>query len=869
MKKNSLLIPLNMHSNKENFTQNSYTQYTSNISSKRNNFYLLDSKRQISLKSLQNKMPEDKTKSNAQTIKYEKYNTLNRNNNYKTNNVIQRLNNDNNKQKVIKSNLANKMNYIFVNGKQNIDKNINNIQNQITRNNHSFYESKYNKKNGNLVLNNLSSKNENKKINSVLVNDANKENINLSNIIHNKNLNKKHIILNIDKISNNTNELTCQITFKKPLTPLTSISQQRRNSIMNTNYQTIQINNKNNKTKFNSAQNTVITRQINLQNNSIINDRRKRINQSKSSDIITIIKTNSNKGNNNDDKSKKIELNKPLNSILKNCSLSPNNNIKNSIINTKYYSRNHITKKEISVANQINKNEKKSNKVELNSSQKNTEINSSTNKSYKVLINNNLLYISNNDRKTESNTFKLNKNYFPHSPRFTEYMTINKENSNNTLLSIEKNSKSDKNLSIIKSNIFNIEENNQKKTENKTTHSSLNNNKIPSTNLSDKNKKIKIIPRTIKNNNNKKINLREKTYLISPRNHELFKKTIETGTLSQKNKSKSDLTILPQKTFVNPYIQNRINYIKSCKSISVSGINEEGYKKRNQDTFLIERNINGIYNFNIFGVLDGHGDDGHYVSQFVSRFIINSIKNNSIIKKCSNPKEIYEKIISNKYKLIENIFLDADIQIRKEKFDYKSSGTTCIIIIQLEEKIICANTGDSRAIIVYNKSINKNKNITNKNNILENSKVFPLSYDCKPDLPNERKRIYESGGVVEKSLDECDKEEGPFRVYEKGEEYPGLAMSRSIGDIDAKKIGVIPNPQFIEYTINEETKYMIICSDGIWEFISNDEAMKIANEYYIKNDPSGLCQCLYETSLDYWNEEGYCVDDITAIVVFF
>ena len=32
------------------------------------------------------------------------------------------------------------------------------------------------------------------------------------------------------------------------------------------------------------------------------------------------------------------------------------------------------------------------------------------------------IVLSNNERKTESNTFKLNKNYFPHSPRFTEYM---------------------------------------------------------------------------------------------------------------------------------------------------------------------------------------------------------------------------------------------------------------------------------------------------------------------------------------------------------------------------------------------------------------------------------------------------------------
>ena len=856
MKNNSLLIPLKINSNKENYNQNLYTQYTTNISSKRNNLHFSDPKKDYSSKTSKNKMLDLNSKVNDKNMKYEEYYTLNRNNNSKNNNDIARLNNDNKKQRIIKSNGTYKMNNKIINGKQNLENN-NNIQNhQNLRNNHSFYESKYNKKNGNSVT-----------INNILTNNSNKENLNLSNIIQPKNLTKKHIILNVDKISNNKNELTYQNTCKKPLTPIISISQEKRKAIMNSSYQTIQINNKNNKRVLNTTQNSVINRQINLKNNSIINDSKKRINQSKSSDIIGIIKTDSNIRNKNDNKYKIIELNKPLNSILKNSSVSPNNNIKNSIINTKNYPINHIFNKETLVIIPNNRNERESNITNINISQKNTYINSSTNKSNKILINNNLLYLSNNERKTESNTFKLNKKYFEHSPRFTEYMTINREKSYNTLLSLGKNNKSNENNSIpFKSNIFNVKENDQKKSENITIYSSTNNTKVLSKNINDKNKIIKFIPKTVKNNNNK-INLREKTYLISPRNYDLSKKTIDTENSLQRNKNKSDLTILPQKAFVNPYIQNRINYIKSCKSISISGTTEEGFKKRNQDSFVIERNINGIYNFNIFGVLDGHGDDGHYVSQFVSRFIINSIKNNSIIKKCTTPKEIYEKIILNKYKLIENIFLDADMQIRKEKFDYKGSGTTCIIIIQLEEKIICANTGDSRAIIVYNKSSNKNNN---KKNILENSKVFPLSYDCKPDLPNERKRIYEHGGVVEKALDEYDEEEeGPFRVYIKGEDYPGLAMSRSIGDIDAKKIGVIPNPQFIEYTINDETKYMIICSDGIWEFISNEEAMKIGNEYYLNNDPLGLCQCLYETSLDYWNEEGYSVDDITAIVVFF
>ena len=89
---------------------------------------------------------------------------------------------------------------------------------------------------------------------------------------------------------------------------------------------------------------------------------------------------------------------------------------------------------------------------------------------------------------------------------------------------------------------------------------------------------------------------------------------------------------------------------------------------------------------------------------------------------------------------------------------------------------------------------------------------------------------------------------GPFRVFIKGQENPGLAMSRSIGDIEAKTCGVIPNPQIIEYDISSKTKYMIACSDGIWEFISNEEDMEIGNKYYLRNDPLGLCNELINKS---------------------
>ena len=80
---------------------------------------------------------------------------------------------------------------------------------------------------------------------------------------------------------------------------------------------------------------------------------------------------------------------------------------------------------------------------------------------------------------------------------------------------------------------------------------------------------------------------------------------------------------------------------------------------------------------------------------------------------------------------------------------------------------------------------------------------------------------------------------------------------------------LFPNPQIVEYNIDYETKYMLICSDGVWEFINSEEAMKIGNKFYLRNDTNGLCQELYKKSLEFWLKEDIVVDDITAIAVFF
>ena len=334
------------------------------------------------------------------------------------------------------------------------------------------------------------------------------------------------------------------------------------------------------------------------------------------------------------------------------------------------------------------------------------------------------------------------------------------------------------------------------------------------------------------------------------------KKTFDIRKHSNKKGIKSKINSLLDNEF------SSILYIRSTEALTIAGKNEFGQKKTNQDTYIMEKNVNGILNFNIFGVLDGHGDNGHFASQFVSRYVINKIKNHPSIKNLDEPKEIYNQLISNGYKIIANICLDVDSQIQKEKFDVSRSGTTLVLVIQLEEHIICANIGDSRAIVIFDENHKDN---------LANSKIYPLSYDCKPELPKEKKRILACGGVVEKAYysDDSDDEYLPYRVWAKGKDYPGLAMSRSIGDTEAKKVGVIANPQIIEYTIDYFSKYLLMCSDGIWEFISNEDAMNIGNKYYLANDPMGLCHELSRKSIELWKEKDVVIDDITTLVIFF
>jgi serine/threonine protein phosphatase PrpC len=303
-------------------------------------------------------------------------------------------------------------------------------------------------------------------------------------------------------------------------------------------------------------------------------------------------------------------------------------------------------------------------------------------------------------------------------------------------------------------------------------------------------------------------------------------------------------------------------WVKNYGGVTRPGKNIKGEQKINQDSLVSLTNINNIKDFNIFGILDGHGPQGHNVSLFASKFIPAQIVNHPEIKGLSDPEAIYEKLKDNNCQIITNAYLTCDEQLKNAEFDAYNSGSTCILIIHIGNHIICSNVGDSRGLVSFDEQIEGDDEL----NYLE---AAQLSIDYKPELLEEQKRILMSGGVVEKMKNEFGQGVGPFRVWARGKEFPGLAMSRSIGDLNSKNIGIISDPGILEYDLSESTKFIVVCSDGVWEFLTNENVIDLGKSFYLNNDASGFCHQIVDQSVLQWEKNDIIIDDITVVVAFF
>ena len=297
--------------------------------------------------------------------------------------------------------------------------------------------------------------------------------------------------------------------------------------------------------------------------------------------------------------------------------------------------------------------------------------------------------------------------------------------------------------------------------------------------------------------------------------------------------------------------KNKVNKkIYKIESLSQVGYSGPGIIKYNQDNFFVYKNLNDEMNVFYIGVCDGHGLVGHDVS----KFLINNLPQNLNRELKKTNKYIAHR--ETLYSVLKQVFVNTNKDLCKNpSIDTQFSGSTCVTIILTKNKIISANAGDSRAVM---------------GRFINNEWIsIDLSHDQKPNNPGEKERILSHGGRIEAYKDENGGDFGPPRVWLKNEDIPGLAMSRSFGDEVAASVGTISEPEIEEYNITNDDKFIIIASDGIWEFISSQECVNFIKDFYLKKDLKGCLKFLLNESSKRWIKEEEVIDDITAVLIFF
>lgn len=293
-------------------------------------------------------------------------------------------------------------------------------------------------------------------------------------------------------------------------------------------------------------------------------------------------------------------------------------------------------------------------------------------------------------------------------------------------------------------------------------------------------------------------------------------------------------------------------------SFSCHGQSDVGKFKENQDRgvmcfpFNCDRNQHRA----LFIVADGHGEDGHNVSDFVAKTLVNELSSFSVDDDDLN------------FSSIRDCFLRTNAKLAHPgcPFDASKSGTTCVVALFRPTFVITASVGDSRAIV--GRKVGPAPPRAKTPTLY---KAFNLTVDHKPDCAEEKERIERAGGFVTQP-----EWSSSSRVWlDANCNWPGLAMARSIGDLCVKGIGVTAEPDVRRYDFEPNDAFVVMATDGIWEFLSSDDVVQIISlnlhspKHTDKTNLAEICAMeVIKCAIKQWkvHEDGYR-DDITCSVI--
>lgn len=259
-------------------------------------------------------------------------------------------------------------------------------------------------------------------------------------------------------------------------------------------------------------------------------------------------------------------------------------------------------------------------------------------------------------------------------------------------------------------------------------------------------------------------------------------------------------------------------------SFSIAGKKLGDPRWANQDRYLV---IELLYDQLLVAVFDGHGDMGHVIAARVRELFIQQA-----------PLMLGRQARERPSDAFKGLFLRCQSVLESEGL-CERAGTTvaCALVDRSRRRVSFAHVGDSGLVLV------------------KDGGVAYMTKEHKFDAEAER-RIQASGGEV-RFVSGC------LRIVARGSDGPGLAMSRSLGDVAANRLGLIPEPEVSSIMPLESGSCVIVGSDGLWDYVPQTFASKVVAGAEAQELAQGLATLARARAESHRQD----IDDITVVVV--
>lgn len=254
----------------------------------------------------------------------------------------------------------------------------------------------------------------------------------------------------------------------------------------------------------------------------------------------------------------------------------------------------------------------------------------------------------------------------------------------------------------------------------------------------------------------------------------------------------------------------------------------------NQDNFFIHH----VGAITMYGVCDGHGPFGHLVSFRLVQTLP------FYLSKSEHFGKNWEEALREAFQKAQE---DLEEFCKLHTINIEASGAAGSVLVLEEQTVHIAFIGDARVMLG---SWNR-----------RDSRMIFCTKDHKPELPEEKARLEAEGSEVR------EVDEGSWRIYLKGSNFPGLTMSRAFGDTACAGISRVPEYHKFLMQPNDQW-YAIVASDGIWEFIEGEDCCNMTSKKLRLKGTRETVEFITSASRKRWAHVcgDYC-DDITAVLI--